>query len=178
MTRPLLLGEAPSRSGDQYWRFPLSGAVGKRLAEWSDLTPEPGGTQYGRWYWPLCEVFEPRNLLERWPGAQGRGAAFPLELAGPAWDGLLPTLQGRVVVLLGARLRALVGLPREFGVWAPGVSEHRSKMCADEVLTPEGIAVTIAAIPHPSGLNSAYDDPANARLARRVLREARDRAAG
>lgn len=152
--RPLILGEAPSKSGDQYWQFPLSGAVGQRLCEWAGLEPMSGGTRFGRYYWPLNEAFELRNLLERYPGAQGRGAALPVALARPAWEELFPTLSGRVVVLLGSRLRALRG----------------GQTYYDWVSYPGG--KQIVAIPHPSALNRMYDAVEHAEKASAVLREA------
>lgn len=152
--RPLILGEAPSKSGDAFWRFPLSGVVGQRLCEWAGLEPEAGGTRYGRYYWPLREAFELRNLLERYPGAQGRGAALPIELARPAWRELLPSLDGRRVVLLGSRLRDLRG-GQTYYDW---VSYADGKM--------------ITAIPHPSGLNRMYNAAEHVERASVVLHEA------
>lgn len=157
--RPLILGEAPSRSGDRYWQFPLSGAVGQRLCEWAGLEPEAGGTRYGRYYWPLNEAFELRNLLERYPGALGRGAALPVELARPAWDELLPSLAGRRVVLLGSRLRALRG-GQTYYDW---VSIPRYA---------DGKPLIMAAIPHPSGLNRVYNKPGQVELATATLKYA------
>jgi uracil-DNA glycosylase len=168
MEKPLILGEAPSKSGDRYWRFPLSGDVGMRLAQWAGVEPMTarlgprGATDYGRWYWPLKDVFDLRNLIERYPGPQGRGAALPRSLALPAWEALRPELDGRIVVLLGRRLPDIVfpvnTLPF-FGWREPGWCAH------------------VVAIPHPSGLNRVYNDPEQQRLAGEVLREARRLAA-
>jgi uracil-DNA glycosylase len=177
-TRPFLLGEAPSRSGDRYYRFPLSGAVGQRLAEWAGLEPDKSGTRYGRWYWPLNSAFELRNLLERYPGSMpGGGAALPMIPARCAWARLLPDLSGRVVVLLGARLRDMARAPREFGVWGPGVPLRQPGLEEGYGLE-DGVSMQVVAIPHPSGLNRSYNDPAQEALASRVLREALARAAG
>lgn len=156
-TRPLILGEAPSRSGDRYWMCPLSGAVGERLARWAGVEPDPDGSRYGRWYWPLVEVFELRNLLERYPGPAGRGAALPTGPARQAWVDLLPELTGRTVVLLAARIPAVAGLPTYFYAW------QRPSWCARAVV-----------LPHPSTLNRIYDDPDAHTRAATVLRAARE----
>ena len=136
--KPLILGEAPSKSGDQYFMFPLSGAVGQRLCTLAGLTPDARGTQYGRYYWPLRKRFDLRNLLERYPGPAGRGAAFPLRTATEAWGALAPQLSGRVVVLLGRRLAGLAGV-EDFFVWR----------------NVGGVRLMV--IPHPSALNSYYN---------------------
>jgi hypothetical protein len=158
--RPIILGEAPSRSGDRYYHFPLSGAVGERLCTWAGLEPDAEGSRFGRFYWPLREAYELRNLLERWPGPQGRGAALPIPAARAAWAELLPDLDGRVVVLLGARLATVAGVSfpegREWGSWVqPG-------WCA-----------SVTAIPHPSGLNRLYNSAEMRDRASRALQWAR-----
>lgn len=173
--RPLILGEAPSKSGDKYYLCPLSGAVGERLARWAGLEPQPGGTRYGQWYWPLVAAFECRNLLERYPGPQGRGAALPMGPAREAAAELLPELDGRRVVVLGTRLPAALGLrwPAPMFEWHhfPWLSPSQA------LLREQGLAVGVgdvefeyAVIPHPSGLNRAYNDPLVERAASAVLR--------
>jgi hypothetical protein len=71
-SKPLLIGEAPSKSGDRYWMFPLSGAVAQTLCEMAGISPQPGGSRYGRWTWALYDHFECENLIERWPGRLGQ----------------------------------------------------------------------------------------------------------
>jgi uracil-DNA glycosylase len=163
--RPVILGEAPSKSGDRYWQFPLSGAVGQRLCEWAGLEPEAGGSRYGRYYWPLNEAFELRNLLERYPGPQGRGAALPMGLARSAWEELEPALAGRVLVVLGSRLREVVGIDPTFYEW--NLIDRKDPGC------PRGF-VRACAIPHPSGLNRAYNAEEARARASATLREALD----
>lgn len=145
---------------------PLSGAVGERLARWSGLEPEPGGTRYGQWYWPLVEAFECRNLIERYPGPQGRGAAFPLDLAREAARELIPDMDGRRVVLLGSRLPRALYLEESPFEWR------------DVDVTESGFHMRYAVIPHPSGLNRVYNDPVNVERASATLREALERAPG
>lgn len=49
MALPLLIGENPSKSGDRYHDFPLSGAVAERLCGLAGIPPDLPGTRYGRW---------------------------------------------------------------------------------------------------------------------------------
>jgi hypothetical protein len=168
MTReqPLLLGEAPSRTGDRYYRFPLSGSPAKLVCDL--LSIRYSRAQYDGPWWQVREHFEVANLIERYPGPQGRGAAFPIGPAREAWAELWPTLSGRVVVLLGARL------PGVAGVWADeGESVFHQwwqVWSSSGVTLPE--AATIVAIPHPSGLNRMYNDPAEREKTAATLRQA------
>jgi hypothetical protein len=67
--RPILLGEAPSRAGDRYHAFPLSGRPARVLCELAGIPPQEEGSTYGRWTWALYERFECRNLFERYADA-------------------------------------------------------------------------------------------------------------
>lgn len=108
------------------------------------------------------ELFECINVLDKWPGKQGKGDSFPLNLAIPADKALLPKLQGRKVVLLGQRVSHAfdVGQPilewheRGFGWWENDVIVQLS--CA------------LAVCPHPSGVNTWWNKPEN-RIAARVF---------
>lgn len=162
--RPLILGEAPSKSGDSYWQFPLSGEVGRRLHEMAGLRTQAGGSTYGKYYWPLRAQFDLINVIERYPGpGRGSGAAFPRD---QALDGLrrlrrqgeLPP--GRVVVCLGRRiLKLMVPAELPFYTW---------------IRTRDG--QVLAGIPHPSGLTRNYNDKREWEAAGRILREAIQRA--
>lgn len=157
MVRPLIVGEAPSRTGDVYYRFPLSGRVGERLCTWAGIAPLEKGTRYGRFYWPLREQFELRNLLERYPGAAGSGAALPMVPAREAWAELEVSLSAgprRRVVLLGSRLALVADVSAPTFEW----------------VQREGHDVVV--VPHPSGLNRVYNDPLAQESVSRVLREA------
>lgn len=165
--RPLLLGEAPSKSGDRYHDFPLSGAVGQRLCEMAGIEPEVKGSRYGRYYWPLLDHFELRNLIERYPGPQGRGASFPMEVARQRAGALELKwrMVGAVVVLLGARLPGAFDLDMDF-------YEQRIKTLSRVT----GTSVRFYCIPHPSGLNRMYNAERERERAGQVLREAMERA--
>jgi hypothetical protein len=136
--RLLIVGEAPSRLVGE----PLTGPTGRRLAGLMDI-------DHGE----MLERFDRLNLLEEWPGRDGRGSAFPLLLAmsralelrdGP-WDAYL---------LLGKRVAAAFGFRSDvrYLAWY-GMDGKR-----------------FAVLPHPSGVNRWFNEPANRALARRFLR--------
>lgn len=153
--KPLILGEAPSRTGDKYWMVPMSGQISMRMAQWAGIDPLEEGSKYGRWYWSFREHFDVQNLIERWPGGDG----FPMDVARREADALLPELDGRVVVMLGSRLRRVFGLP----------AVH------DWTANTDGGAMSW--IYHPSGLTRQYNDPAHREAAGLTLRRAMELAA-
>lgn len=168
---PILLGEAPSKSGDKYHMFPLSGAVAETLCKLAGIPPLAGESRYGQWTWALYDHFECENLIERWPGAQGRGAAFPLDVARPlAFAKAEHEMEARVVVLLGARLRDLFEVPifYEWQTYVQVWEEDRKRGFRSECM--------VAAIPHPSGLNRMLNGGAEREKAGQVLRDAMTRA--
>jgi hypothetical protein len=67
--RPILLGEAPSKGGDRYHSFPLSGRPARVLCELAGIPPQPGGSTYGRWTWALYERFNCCNIIDRYADA-------------------------------------------------------------------------------------------------------------
>lgn len=89
------------------------------------------------------------NLLDRWPGKAGKGDAFPMRKAKKAAKNL--ELDG-VVLFAGkgvAQAFGHVGLYFEWGTIGPA---------------------KIATIPHPSGVNRWWNDPANVARASEFLR--------
>jgi uracil-DNA glycosylase len=145
--KPLILGEAPGRNGDP--DRPLAGAAGKRLA-----------LMAGYRHWDeLIDHFDLMNLLYEYPGeaTRGGGAAFPGDEAREAQAGLWEHLRGRVVVLLGARLRRLYRVP-EFHRWVYN--------------TRRGVAM--AAVPHPSGLTRLYNSHEEREKTAKILRQAQE----
>lgn len=143
--RPLIIGEAPARTGDP--RKPLTGRSGRRLAQLCGLEP----AVYAR-------TFARANVLEAWPGKAGRsgkGDAFHVSIARHRAAFLRRRfVGGRLVVLLGLRTA------RAFGVQAAYFVRQRVA-CANVVV-----------LPHPSGVNRWWNVPANAARARRFLRRA------
>lgn len=167
MSRPLLLGESPSKVGDRYYHFPLSGRPAERLLRFAGIERERESDQRvsrlglkGREklvaaYWTLTEHFDTLNVLERWPGER-----WPEQAAHDRWaryveeEGWL-----KVLVCVGARAAKAVYLG------------HRDWFEWDTYGETWGVK-----IPHPSGLNHLYNDEANRERAGEVLREAIERA--
>lgn len=171
---PVLLGEAPSKSGDRYHMFPLSGRVAETLCSMAGIPPMAGESRHGRWTWALYECFDCLNLVYRWPGAQGSGSAFPMAVARAALVKRLPEIEGRVVVLLGARLPKLL-MPED-----ATETFYRWEVATPQATAPDGEVVyqarptTMCAIPHPSGLNRMYNAQTERARAGAILRQAMD----
>lgn len=125
--RPILLGEAPSKGGDRYHHFPLSGRPARVLCELAGIPPQAEGSTYGRWTWALYDHFECRNLHERyadatpWSAPRARDAARArldkLEAAAHVTAGVdvaqpdpavVMTTSPTVVVCLGRKVQAAV----------------------------------------------------------------------
>jgi hypothetical protein len=150
---PLLLGEAPSKQGDRYHAFPLSGAPAQRICRLMGWEPD------GAAYWTLVEHFQTLNAIERHADAYPWSAQKARERWG-AW--LLENCgEGRLtVVCVGRKAAAAVGL-------SDGVSwgQWRAFMAYDATV-----------LPHTSGRNRVWNEPGTAELWRRVLTEAIERA--
>jgi uracil-DNA glycosylase len=156
MSLPLLLGECPSKAGDRYHAFPLSGAVGKRLCGWAGIESDADGSAYGRYYWPLREHFDCLNVIERYADANPWRTAVARE----RWTRWLldrsdeERRESLTVVCLGRRAAEALGHDRPWGEWF------------------EVGLLRVVTIPHPSGRNLLYNDPAMVAVAARVLHEA------
>jgi len=170
LVKPLILGEAPGRGKD--WvggMFPLSGQVGVTLCRFAGLEAEalrekPGDSRHGHYYWTLLKRFDCQNVLDYWPGQNGRGSAFPIVEAEEALSEIEQDLMARpAVVLLGRRLVDLFRLePRAFFEWSKWPNARHGTW--------------VAAIPHPSGLTRNYNDPEQRQKAGVVMRQAMSRA--
>lgn len=167
---PILIGEAPSKSGDRYHMVPLSGRVAETLCKLAGIPPLAGESRYGQWTWALYDHFDCENLIERYPGAQGKGASFPIEVARPLAVEMIPDLKDRVVVVLGSRLKSLFTLANDFYVW------HENVVTFDRHGKVASARCQAVGIPHPSGLNRMLNDEAERDRCGEVLREAMRRA--
>lgn len=131
MSRILLLGPAPGPSPGP----PLGGRVGARLAALAGV-------------WDLSAHFDLDNVLKDWPGAApGGGDRFPLAEVREALRNRPPA---RSVVYLGRELARLAAVLEG---WPAALAP-----CTTWQL-PDGRRR--AWIPHPSGRNRWYNDPAN-----------------
>lgn len=141
--KPLFVGQAPARRGNP--AAPLEGRVGQRLA---DLM----GIEFAEY----LDVTDRTNLLPKFPGrrretgAKRGGDHFPLKKA--KWHARRLKIEDRIVVLLGKGVARAFELDVDFLT----VHEHRG--------------ATVAIIPHPSGKNLWWNDPANVAAATDFLR--------
>jgi hypothetical protein len=163
--KPLLVGEMPSRSGDRYWEFPLSGAVAQAMCQMAGIPPQSEGSRYGRWTWALYDRFDCGNAIERYQAWDVTAGASCLR------EGI----QGdhEVVVLLGRR-------PQEayVAMTEPAESPVDGADFYEWVVDPNSPTGRreVVVIPHPSSLNRMYNSDGNRRRAGEVLREAMDKA--
>jgi len=138
MLKPLLVGQAPGESGDG---IPLSGRCGRKLCGLMKTDLDD-----------YLEKFDRVNVLDFFPGKNGKGDAFPInkarEMASRIRLGERP-----FVVLLGRNVA------RAFGM---------AKMDPLTWTTVRGTPVAL--VPHPSGVNRWWNDCTNVRRARRFLR--------
>lgn len=107
----------------------------------------------------FLRTFDRANLLPLWPGPSGRkGAAFPVVAARLLADRMIGRFRfDRTVVLLGKRTAAAFGL--SVGYFEPVMIGR----------------ATVLVVPHPSGVNRWFNEPANvrrmARFMRRIVRQ-------
>lgn len=99
----------------------------------------------------LLEDAAHRNLLGEWPGREGKGSAFPLEHARARARRFRIRKDVGTVVLLGKRLAAAFGL--DVNYFEPALRNSRRWVV----------------VPHPSGVNTWWNDVENRVRAMRFL---------
>lgn len=144
-TKPLLIGQAPSRfTQNRNGGIPFSGHSGQRLATLARMSLD----QF------LASV-EAVNLLDNYPGREGgdetKGDAFDSAQARTAAAILVKKFHSRTVLLAGRRVAAAFGI--ELAPLAH-VALHGG---------------TVYLLPHPSGVNTWYNNLANVRAASTLL---------
>lgn len=161
--RPIIIGEGPSRSGDRYHQFPLSGQVGKRLCTWAGIEPLERNrfmtSDYARYYWALHDRFELHNFFDRFPQDWSPRVTAPMFRED--WD---PVLYDRVVVLLGVRVQTVF----RYAAFTRGSEFFRWEKCGGF----EGRRCWVVTVPHPSGLNRLYNSKDVEEQTGKVLRRA------
>lgn len=141
----LVVGEAPSRWMQERGITDALPIAGKELAAMAGITWP------GRWF----ELFEPVNVLGSWPGKQGKGDAFPLDLAIPAMRELVEEFHLYTrVVLLGRRVEMAYN-----GAVGRRLS-HQEPLF-------HGFDARIAVAPHPSHVNRWWNSIENRAAASR-----------
>jgi uracil-DNA glycosylase len=161
----LLVGEQPSRTGDRYHHFPLSGAVAQAMCQMAGIPPQEEGSRYGRWTWALYDHFDCVNIIDRYRTWDSREAAE--QVARVIED------EREVVVLLGRRAqRAYVDSQ------APGesvIDEADWYEWRVDPSSPTGRREVVV-LPHPSGLNRLYNAELHRRRAGAELKAAMEKA--
>jgi hypothetical protein len=140
--RPLWIGAAPSRSTSRLGAAPLVGMSGHRLAAWAGLSPADFRSRV-----ELVNLFE--ALPEKWDVRAARERALDLMQG--------KFVAGARVVLLGSKV-------------AMAFKRHKAEPFAWETYGLAGDYYAVARMPHPSGENLFWNDPANVRRAERFLR--------
>lgn len=144
--KPILLGQAPARSGDGR---PFSGASGRKLCALTGL----------EYYDELAEAFDLRNLVTevQMRKARSKGDLFPKATARENWDKMKYRLPMDFVLLCaGRQVASIVGVGKE-----PFFSR------TVRVFSVVGI---VYVIPHPSGISHWWNDPQNVREAQAFLK--------
>jgi hypothetical protein len=160
VSKPLLLGEAPSRTGDKFHMFPLSGAVAEKILTLSDIPPQEEGTRYGKWTWALYDLFDCKNVFTRYYQATPWVKPLARMLAAER------TMDSLVIVCLGRKVQDAVlgGADEGFHVWS------------ERAVSQEYPLQQVVTVPHPSGLNRVLNDPIQRALFGGTIREALTRA--
>lgn len=164
-----MIGESPSRSGDRYHRFPLSGAVAQTLCQLAGIPPEAEGSRYGRWTWALYERFDCVNALARYPRGGWDRSAAAAHVAKTLSRASSPY---QVVVLLGRRAQtAYVDslAPASSGMLGCEYFEWVEDTTADGTMH-------VVALPHPSAMNRMLNDSSICARMGDVLRDAQRKA--
>lgn len=95
------------------------------------------------------------NVLRSYPGPEGdKGDAFPRQRAQRAARRLWGSLRGRRVLLAGKRVGVAFGIREDYLVW-----------------TTHEAGFDVAVIPHPSGVNRWWNEPANRRRFTKFVRD-------
>lgn len=164
----LLVGESPSRTGDAYHHFPLSGAVAQTLCTLAGIPPKEGESRYGQWTWALYAKFDCVNTLARYPKTGG----WPREKAARSMAGLIEPWR-EVVVLLGRRAQTAYDDAREPA--APLLLGRELFEWITDEASPTGRREVVC-LPHPSSLNRQLNDVVVRRHMSETLREAMEKA--
>jgi hypothetical protein len=134
------VGESnPYSANSVFALYPTPGSAGARMAKLLDL-----------WPWQYLNAFDSGQPMR----ARQVERAARVARAG---TGLGAYQETKVIVMLGARVSQAFGL----GDMLP----FEKRRCRRS----SGLYVTFIRVPHPSGLNRAWNDPANVRRLRAVL---------
>lgn len=156
--RPLLVGESPSRSGDRYWRFPLSGSPARVLCQCAGWEPDGPAEELGSWTWALYARFVTVNVFERFRTATPWSVPRARDRAAAIWQ-MAVIEQRPAVVLLGRRTAAAFEVAADFYEWRETT----------------GVLPRLVVLPHPSGRNLLLNEPTTRARIGKTLRAAVER---
>ncbi len=143
MTRVLIIGEAPSKNEPD--PKPIEGRIGHRLAAYAGLTFEE-----------FLARTERVNLLDVRQDTAEKGFTFDHTKAVEQARKIIASLEpNRHVILLGKRVARAVGCMKDY--FEPCHLENN---------------ITLYVVPHPSGINRWYNDPANQNMMERFMHAA------
>lgn len=141
----LLVGEAPAKSGPP---TPLEGASARLLAGLVGIEVDQ-----------LLEQTERMNLLNYWPGSDGKGgSAFPIAAGRAGFYAMLHRFGGRRVIFMGRAADAALPDHQPYFQWE--LQQHGATK------------FTAARFPHPSGLNRLWNQREIREKAGAFLRQA------
>lgn len=150
--KPLIIGEAPSKN--EVLPRPISGRVGKRLASLCGLTLEE-----------FLQHFDRVNLLHVRQDTKEKGFEFDVKAARIEAGRIMSTLvRDQVVLLLGRRVANAFGFQKH-AYFEQLFFIGRSNMCINPGMGPD-----VRVMPHPSGVNRWYNEPANWKQAEEFMR--------
>lgn len=146
--KTVLVGQAPSRTSEP--DRPLSGMSGKRLAGLLRMTEAELSASF-------CRI----NLVDEFPGKNGKGDAFPAAEARTKALLLMKRYAGRRVtlVLAGKKVAGAFGL--------------RGRDYFERGRFHEFPNIGFVTVPHPSGVNRWWNDAGNRRKAAKFFAELR-----
>lgn len=140
--KPILIGQAPSRTSDP--NNPLSAApLANRLAALLGVSVDE-----------YLNVFDRANVLDYWPGRGTKGDLFPLAEARVAAELMKAKLKDRDVIFLGKKVAEAFRFGFDYLEWVC--------FCGGRA----------AVLPHPSGIVRWWNSPQNVRLAESFLKSA------
>jgi uracil-DNA glycosylase len=137
----IIVGQAPSKSGDGNKPFSESKRSAKRLAVLLGISSKELGERF-------CLV----NVFDRWPGKAGKGDAFPVSKARKI-VAKMRFEESDLVFLAGKNVAKAFGFSR---------AEYFEELSLD--------GARAFVIPHPSGINRWWNDAENTKKASIFMR--------
>jgi len=144
VSKVVLIGQAPGKDGNP--SVPLVGRPTRFLSKISGVKEED-----------ILSATERMNVLDFFPGKNGKGDRFPMPEAREAAKAKALTLEGKRVVMLGMNVRKAFGVKTKLFEWG--------------TVKVNGSVFHAGVIPHPSGINTLWNEEWVRRRARRFLRK-------